>query len=119
MIEVNVTGLNGHIINLRLRNTDVDNIKRRIYNHFKAQSTNSYVDADGKINKYHMKYQILLLNNEHLQDDVLQDGDVVTLVLDNTAIQHDVLKLEKYNAFLQRMNEQFELSKLNPFNSKK
>ena len=116
MIVVNVTGLNGHIINLRLRNTNVDNIKRRIYNHFKTQNTNSYVDADGKINKYHMKYQILLLNNEHLQDHVLKNGDVITLLLDNTAIQKDVSKLEKYNEFLQRMNEQFELSALNPFN---
>ena len=112
MIEVNVTGVNGHIINLRLRNTNVDNIKRRIYNHFKAQSTNSYVDADFKINKYHMKYQILLLNNEPLRDDVLNNGDVITLLLDNTAIQKDVRQLEKYNEFLQRMKEQFELSTL-------
>ena len=95
MIQVNVTGLNGHIINLRIRNTNVDNIKRRIYNHFKAQSINIDVDADGKINKYHMKYQILLLNTELLHDDVVKDGDVITLLLDNTAIQHDVRKLEQ------------------------
>ena len=65
-----------------------------------------------------MKYQILLLNTELLQDDVWMNGDVLTLLLDNTAIQKDVPKLEKHNEFLQRMNEQFELSKLNPFNSK-
>ncbi len=105
MIEISVTGLNGHIINLHLRNTNVDNIKRRIYNHFKTQSTNSNVDADGKINKYHMKYQILLLNTKPLQDDVLKNGDVITLLLDNAAIQKDVRKLEKYNEFLQRMNQ--------------
>ena len=115
MIEISVIGLNGHITNLRLRSTSVDNIKRRIYKYFKSQST-SYVDADGKINKYHMKYQILLLNTEFLQDDVLKNGDVITLLLDNTAIQKDVHKLEKYNEFLQQLNEQFELSKLSRFN---
>ena len=115
MIEISVIGLNGHITNFRLRSTTVDNIKRRIYNHFKNQST-SYVGADGKINKYHMKYQILLLNTELLQDDVLKNGDVITMLLDNTAIQNDIRKLEKYNEFLQKLNEQFELSKLNRFN---
>ena len=33
-----------------------------------------------------MQYQILLLNNEPLRDDVLNNGDVITRLLDNATI---------------------------------
>jgi len=72
--------------------------------------------VDGVINKYHMKYQILLLNNELLQDNAVNDRDVITLVLDSAAIQNEVSKLQKRKELIKRIEEMFASRKLNPFN---
>jgi len=116
MIEVSIVGLNGHITDLRLRSNNVNNIKKRIYNFFKAKNSDNTVDVDGVINKYHMKYQILLLNNELLQDNAVNDRDVITLVLDNAAIQNDVSKLQKHKELIKRIEEMIASRKLNRFN---
>ena len=116
MIEVSIIGLKGHITNLRLRCPNGNNIRKRIYYCFKNKNTNNIVDEEGVINKYHMKYQILLLNTELLQDNALNYRDVITLVLDNAAIQKDISKLQNEKEFIKRVNESFESRKLNPFN---
>ena len=47
MIAVSVNSLKGHILNLRLRSTNVNNVKRRIYSHLKPKDANNIADDDG------------------------------------------------------------------------
>ena len=63
-----------------------------------------------------MKYQILLLNNELLQDNAVNDRDVITVVLDSAAIQNEISKSHKLTELIKRVEEMLEAQKLNPFN---
>ena len=93
--EITITCLNGYSFSLALINTSVDNIKKRIYEHFKKveprqparvwyHSPTRTTVKKKALYKYSPIFQILLLGNEILRNNTnLNSGDTLTLVINN------------------------------------
>ena len=91
--KITVTCLNGYTFSLTLINTSVDNIKKRIYEHFKKveprqparvwyHSPTRTTVRKQALYKYSPMFQKLLLGNDILKDDAnLNSGDTLTLVI--------------------------------------
>jgi len=100
MIEITITTIGGYTFNICLKNLHVDNIKKRIYQHFKSLNNN---DAY----KYNVKYQTLLLNTKPLEDDILKNGDVITLIL-RSKTDKEQKQEEQVNRLINMLEEELK-----------
>ena len=106
--KITVTCLNGYTFSLTLINTSVDNIKKRIYEHFKKveprqparvwyHSPTRTTVRKQALYKYSPMFQKLLLGNDILKDDAnLNSGDTLTLVIDNELYRIAIAAKENY-----------------------
>ena len=100
MITITITTINGYNFNISLNNLQVENVKKRIYKHFKSLSNDD-------VYKYHVKYQTLVLNTEPLKDDILQNGDVITLNL-RSKTEKEKRREERTAALLELIGNQLK-----------
>ena len=97
-----ITCLDGYSFELKLRNPSISNIKKRIYLHFNSieprlpdevwehEATHTCVRKKIPY-KYQACFQILLLGNEVLNEDiVLNSGDILTLILNTLLFEKAV-----------------------------
>jgi len=113
LASITIACLNGYSFELKLRNPSISNIKKRIYLHFNSidprlpdevwehEATHTCVRKKIPY-KYQTCFQILLLGNEALKEDmVLNSGDELTLILDTLLYEKAVARrsneVEYYN----------------------